>query len=244
LELITLFFELLPFIFCLFFLRKRKAKNIKVFFIYTIVVAIFAIFGIVGLLSPHVGGLFKYLHYILFSYDILIYTVVATFLYYSLINNRAKKILLISSAFYYIFFATVFFKNIPNNTYSTFPAIFEYLILIVFLVYLFYEKMQTVILYPIYLSNTFWIAVGLLLFFSGNFFYIMLIQESTEALSVMKQLKVVFGVISIMKNIILSLALLGRDDIDNINGDEEASFELPDNIVLDDYNSLNFKNDQ
>lgn len=243
-ELITLFFELLPFIFCLFFLRKRKAKNIKVFFIYTIVVALYAIYGIIGLSFPQVSGLFKYLHIALFSYDFLVYSVVATFLYYSIISNKAKKVLLYTSVLYYIIFATVFFKNIPNNSYSTLTAIFEYLILIVFLVYLFYEKMQTIISYPIYLSNTFWIAVGLLLYFSGNFFYLVLILESTEASIVMKQLKVVFGVISILKSIILSLALLGRDDIDNINGDEEASFELPDNIVLDDYNSLNFKNDQ
>jgi hypothetical protein len=68
---------------------------------------------------------------------------------------------------------------------------------------------------PIYSTIYFWINVGLFVYFTGNFFYILLVENSINANNeVRNQLKIIYSVISILKNIILGFALLQKQTKD------------------------------
>lgn len=100
--------------------------------------------------------------------------------------------------------------------------------------------MQTVLQYPLYQLISFWVAVGMLLNFSGNFFYMMLILEYEDKETLI-QMKVIYSIVSIIKDVVMSLALLGKEPEDNVSSND---FILPENLDLDEFNPTNLKNDQ
>lgn len=113
----------------------------------------------------------------------------------------------------------------------------EFLVFIVALVYFFYEKMQTVVFYPLYQNITFWICVALFIYFTGNFFFLIFVKSSTEA-SFVTQMKVIYSFITITKNIILCLAMLGNEYIES----PEDNLNIPTDITLEEFSLTNFKN--
>ncbi len=75
--------------------------------------------------------------------------------------------------------------------------------------------MKSSSLYPIYNSIHFWISVGLFMYFTGNFFYILLVEYSTLAdAEVKNQLKVIYSAVTIIKNLLLGLAFLSSEKTD------------------------------
>lgn len=125
--------------------------------------------------------------------------------------------------------------------FDTTPSIVEFLILISFLVYFFYEKMQTVVSYPLYQNISFWIAVGLFIYFTGNFFYLVFIYSSNDV-SFILQMKYIYSIVTISKNIILALALFGTEP-DNADNNPDT-LDLPSNLNLDEFSLTNLKNKQ
>ncbi len=75
--------------------------------------------------------------------------------------------------------------------------------------------MKSSSLFPIYNSIHFWISVGLFVYFTGNFFYILLVEYSTLASPEVKnQLKVIYSAVTITKNLLLGLAFLSSEKTD------------------------------
>jgi hypothetical protein len=80
---------------------------------------------------------------------------------------------------------------------------------------LFYEGLKKEIELPFSQSINFWILVGLFIYFSGNFFYILLTQNSTNASNEVKsQLNILYGLITISKNLVLSFAFFSKSEMD------------------------------
>ena len=90
--------------------------------------------------------------------------------------------------------------------------------------------MQTVVLYPLYQSITFWICVGLFLYFTGNFFFLLLIK-STSDVDIKLQMKIFYSFVTITKNVFLSLAFFATEKID-----EEDILHIPSELDLDSFN--------
>ena len=90
--------------------------------------------------------------------------------------------------------------------------------------------MQTVVFYPLYQTITFWICVGLFLYFTGNFFFLLLIK-STSDIHVKIQMKTLYSFVTITKNIFLSVALFASE----INEGKNDNIEIPDYLDLDDF---------
>ena len=95
--------------------------------------------------------------------------------------------------------------------------------------------MNTVVLYPLYQTITFWICVGLFLYFTGNFFFFLFIK-STDDQHLKNQMKFIYIFVTITKNIFLSLAFLANEVIES-RGD---NMEIPDNLDLDRFSNKNF----
>jgi hypothetical protein len=96
--------------------------------------------------------------------------------------------------------------------------------------------MKTVIIYPLYQSQTFWICVGFFIYYTGNFFFF-LFSNTTSDKSFINQLNIIYSFVTITKNIILSLSLLVNEPIE-INDDE---LHIPTDINLDEFTLTNSK---
>jgi hypothetical protein len=101
--------------------------------------------------------------------------------------------------------------------------------------------MQTVVLYPLYQIPSFWIAVGLFIYFTGNFFVIAFGYSNSDHAYIV-QLRIVYGIITFTKNIILALALFGSEP-DNADNNPDT-LDLPSNLNLDEFSLTNLKNKQ
>ena len=85
-------------------------------------------------------------------------------------------------------------------------------------------------MYPLYQSVVFWICVGFFLYFTGTFFFFLFINTSNE-----KEFKIlmnsIYGMVTITKNILLCLALLANEQIEEKND----ALQIPSDLDLDEF---------
>ncbi len=98
---------------------------------------------------------------------------------------------------------------------------------IFFLVYFFYEKMKTIAERPIYQNISFWICVGLFLYFTGNFFFLLFSRYGTDVVF-KNQIQSIYIAVTITKNIILSFSFFANE----FKEDDDAP-KFPSNLNLD-----------
>jgi hypothetical protein len=152
-------------------------------------------------------------------------------------NALIKKFIYFSILIFTIF-AIFDYLNNDKETFNNTPSIVTSLLLISYLIYFFYEKMKTVVLYPLYQTISFWICVAFFLYFTGSFFYFLLSQSSFNN-EFKNQMLLIYGFVTCSKNIILSLSLFGNEQ-DEASLDEKMNF--PSNINLDEISLTNYKN--
>lgn len=229
---ITFITEIIPLIFCIFFYKKLNTKALKVFFYYVIFLSFSVIASVITLQLLKSQAIY---YVILKLYTLFEFTLVAYFLRSIIKNTTVVKVLKYSM---YVFVPVcIYFYIITNSSrFSTYPSIIEFLFFIMVLIYFFYEKIKTVIIYPLYQSHTFWICVGFFIYFTGNFFFF-LFSNTTSDKSFITQLNIIYSFVTIIKNIILSLSLLVNEPIE-LNDDE---FHIPTDINLDEFTLTNFK---
>ena len=95
--------------------------------------------------------------------------------------------------------------------------------------------MKIVTQYPLYQSISFWLCVGLFIYFTGNFFFLLFANNSKDP-AFKKQLQIICYVVDIFKDIILSLAWFAHEPTE----EENSELLIPDDVHLDD--EFNFTN--
>ncbi len=98
--------------------------------------------------------------------------------------------------------------------------------------------MNTVIEYPLYQSISFWICVGLFIYFTGNFFFFLFITSSKDK-QFIEQMRLIYMIVTIIKNIVICFAFLSNEIIET---DKDKEFQIPNEIDLDGFtlkNNLN-----
>ncbi len=169
------------------------------------------------------------------AYTIVEYCLFAWFLR-CVYQSKLPKTIIFYSIFPFCIFCLVdYWFN--SGTFNTTPLLVEFLAFIVFIIYFFYEKMKTVVLYPLYQSIVFWICVGLFIYFTGNFFFLLFINSSSDT-NFIHQMQFIYSLVTITKNILLCLAFLAFER--PMEKDDELI--LPSELKLDDYFTANLKN--
>lgn len=206
-------------------------KPLKVFFVYTICLALFIIFGyyFINILENRSWYFIN-----IRIYTIVEYTILSLFFCTLLKNRIVKKILLFCIAPFIIYSVYNYF-NTDKNAFSNNPFLVEFLAFIVILAYYFYEKMKIVTSYPLYQSISFWLCVGFFIYFTGNFFFL-LFSTSGKDPAFVRQMRILYAVVNISKDIILCLAWLAHEPTE----EENAELLIPDDVHLDD--EFNFTN--
>lgn len=149
--------------------------------------------------------------------------VMLTYFYYYILLSPIRKILLILQP---VFLSIVLYDFIffGNDTFRSLPTLIEYLIFIIATIIYFYDVMRIVQSKSISNTITFWICVGFLISFAGNFFYILVVDNyksgvwdiSTKAIS---QIIAVNCLVTISKNIFLSFSFFVKE--------KQAKTDLP-----------------
>jgi hypothetical protein len=139
-------------------------------------------------------------------YNLLDYWILAYFFSLHIKNKIFKKGLLFSIIPFTIFCISDFLSTgKPSLPY--FPLAIEYVCLLVFILYFFFEVMQNTVSEPIYQKGVFWISVAFIINFSGNFFLFLYSKNSyNNNADFQKYYVIIYGTITIIKNILLCIS--------------------------------------
>jgi hypothetical protein len=224
-SLITFLSELLPFIFCICFLKKINTKCLKAFFVYTILLAFFSTAALCVLNYVHSKTSYLFLVRIYFAVEYAIFI----FFFSLLLSNKIfKKIILLSIIPFWIYCIYNFFVSKPD-TFNNYPALIEFSVFILVIIYYFYEKMRVVSSVPLLKSISFWLCVGLFIYFTGNLFFLLFVTSATDK-ELLKQMFLIYSLVTITKNIILSSAWFANESVSS----DADIIQLPENMNLDD----------
>ncbi|MBL0200165.1 MAG: hypothetical protein IPP81_08285 [Chitinophagaceae bacterium] len=135
----------------------------------------------------------------------------------------------------YTLFCIFDFITAKEPTLALVPLIIEYIVLLLFIVYFFFEVMQQTIVEPIYQKAIFWISVAFIINFSGNFFLLLSSLNSFNNETFRNTFIVINGSVTILKNIFLCIAVVLKEN----NNDNQVLKDLSIDSELDSF--LSFK---
>ena len=89
---------------------------------------------------------------------------------------------------------------------------------------------------PIYQTNTFWICVGLFLYFTGSFFFLLLLSNVEKSnISLKNEMMIIYSIVTISKNLILSCSMI----VDETKEEDLTELHIPSEIDLDSFSPNN-----
>ena len=217
--------ELLPLIIGLIFLKKININCLKVFLVYTILLAFFSTISlyVLNVENSRSSYLFIVRVYFAIEYAILVY-------FFSILfqNKLFKKIIIFSIIPFWFYCLYNFFIS-EHDTFNNYPALIEFAVFILIIIFYFYEKMNIVSSIPLLKSISFWVCVGLFIYFTGNLFFLLFIT-STKDKGILNQMFIIYSCVTITKNIILASAWFANEKLQT----DADIIQLPQNMKLDD----------
>ncbi|MEY4703694.1 MAG: hypothetical protein RIR96_1591, partial [Bacteroidota bacterium] len=123
-----------------------------------------------------------------------------------------------------------------TTKFNTISTLFEFSFFTIIILIFLFEKIkneQTIIIYE---TIEFWICVSFITYFSGNFFYILLVESSKVAsLSTKNQLTLIYCIVTIAKNILFTFSIF----ISKKNNSNEPQLQIDD---TNNFNTLTANN--
>ena len=89
--------------------------------------------------------------------------------------------------------------------------------------------MKIVSIIPLFKSISFWLCVGLFIYFNGNLFFLLFITSISDK-DVLNQMFFIYSCVTITKNLILASAWFANEKIQT----DADIIKLPENMKLDD----------
>lgn len=116
-----------------------------------------------------------------------------------------------------------------STTFSYQPLAAECLILLIYIIYFFYEKIQISTSIPIYQTNIFWIIVAFTIYSSGNFFLFLYSNNAIKNQEFFFQFTLIYSTFTILKNIFLCVGLAIKQPIEDSSPSIINFKDFPDN---------------
>lgn len=206
---ITLFSEVLPFIFLLLFFKRITTVGKRGYFFYALLTAILAICLL----------LFRYVYpdKVIFFLIGRIHTIIEfsllAYLFSLFIKNKVvkKTLLILIIPFCTLCLVDYFLSKTPSIDYIT--LLIECLFFILLIIYFFFEKMKQDVNESLFASFTFWFAVAFLLNFSGNFLLFVYSETSNKEPDFKTNYAIIYSTVTIIKNILLCIAITMKESI-------------------------------
>ncbi len=184
---------------CFFFIGNKKKEAIP------ILIALYGIVCFCFLIYYEEGGIPKDVKkYFLTSYTIFEYSIFTFIFWINFRKDKFRRLLLLASV---LFFGFQLFYVLTTKVkgLDSVPIGIETILILIYVVYFFYSFSKRLSDFYIYNHYVFWIAVGILVYLGGSFFFFILFQQlSTDQ-------KNNFGnityVAEIIKNLLFVIAL-------------------------------------
>ncbi len=134
------------------------------------------------------------------------FTCLSLFFYNVIKSYSVKKII------YFLIFPFVLISNYDyliqnSNNFSYFPLVVECILVLMYILFYFYEKMKLNTTVPGYQTRSFWIAVAFTLFCSGNFFLFLYSNNSIKDEVYKIQYTLIYSTFTILKNLFICIGL-------------------------------------
>ena len=131
-------------------------------------------------------------------------------------------------------------EEVTCNNFTFIPLVIECLYFLLVIVYFFYNKIQNDLNTSIYFQPVFWISVGFLIYFSGNFFLFLFSRSMINDPEFRIQYTIIYDSVTIIKNIFICTAIIVHAKNDdqlgnsnkNINIDLDTAYPLIKNTNL------------
>lgn len=134
---------------------------------------------------------------------------------YFLISFTFKEVIksklfntLINFFFFIYFFISVYdYLTTNKSEFSYIPHVVECLLLLICIIFFFYEKMKINSNVIIYQTTIFWIAVAFTLYCAGNFFLFLFAKNAMRNESFKIQYTLIYSTFTILKNLFICIGL-------------------------------------
>lgn len=218
---ILYFFQILPIIFFGIFYRRNNDRISKIIFFYIL----YSILNEVGRTftvslnpipnSQIVDSIF------LSSFTIIEYLFLSLF-FFNVLNQKKFRIFLSVASIVFILIAAVNFIQLTSNSSSSIDAIpisVGSIILIVASIFYFFESIQNPEVMFVYSKKSFWIVVGIMLYFSGTFFLFLQYDNLSEPDQ--NNYWIISIICFVLKNIFFSISFILKPENQQVlNADE------------------------
>ncbi len=220
---ITYLAEFTPFLLCLIFYKKIKSTELKVFFLYTTVFAFFLCLSIYFkfIFQNGILGLLVKRFFLVAEFSLL------SFFYYTCVPTKRSKIVFLLSVISFFLYSVYDYFIAKPGVFSFIPLVMECLYFLFVIVYFFYNKIQNDLNTSIYFQPVFWISVGFLIYFSGNFFLFLFSRSMINDPEFRRQYTIIYDTVTIIKNIFICTGII-------VNAKNEDHLKSPNkNIDID-----------
>ena len=197
----------------------------KVFFIYTILLAFFSSTSLYIVNFQHA----KTAYFVILRIYIAIEYAILVYFFSKLSPNKSFKKIIFFSIFPFWGYCLYNFFVSEHDTFNNYPALVEFAVFILIIIFYFYEKMNVVSSIPLSKSISFWLSVGLFIYFTGNLFFLLFIFSTSDK-EILKQMFLIYSCVTITKNLILASAWFANEKIQT----DADIIQLPENMKLDD----------
>lgn len=163
------------------------------------------------------------------SYTIFEYFFFAFFLYFSLKNINNKKALQIGSLVFTLSAILNLYSNLTSSVniqvFDTLTVSVSAITLIIFCLIFLFEKIQKPDIGFIYAKKSFWIVVGIMIYFSGTFFLFLQYSELSE--KEQENFWIINWFCIILKNIFFAIAFYLPEETNNPMANDNVGLLFP-----------------
>lgn len=186
-----------------YFLTKHKFKGqgaIVFYVAYTFISVV-----ILNLLINRYSGT-EYLSFRVFT--IVECLTLILYLWLILSSKLAKTALVFLSFGFVTFSVWDLITNRNADTFDSIPTVIECIIIIGFSMFYFYEQLKNPQSLFLYSTPNFWVVVGLIIFFAGNFFIFIYAQSNSESVEFKNTFGLINAILSFIENILFLIAFI------------------------------------
>ncbi len=157
-------------------------------------------------------------------YNIIEYSTLS-YLFFLYIRSKIIRTILLYSIIPYTLFCIYDFIRAKEPALAFVPLVIEYIVLLLFIIYFFFEVMQQSIVEPIYQKSIFWICVAFIINFSGNFFLLLSSISNYDDAKFRNAFLIINGTLTVVKNVLLCIAVVIKENNNNNQSLKDLSID-------------------
>ncbi len=216
----SVFLNLLPLVFFLLFKKNNKEKSLRVIFYYILYC----------ILNEALSYYFHEIHYKNFIAFYSLFTVAefsffCVFYYYAIPGGLMKKAILLIWALFFIFASIDFFLINQMNSFDSIAIGVESIIILLLCIYYLALQIRGSQNLFVYSTSNFWIIITFFIYLSGTFFLYIMAENMIQSRAFQIQYNIINSVFNILKNILLSVAMLMKPTPANIQLQKNKDYD-------------------